>query len=45
MLTAAPDVVVALAAGTITIEQAVAAGEFRGDVNVLRTAFAPVVRT
>lgn len=45
VLTAAPDVVVALAAGTITIEQAIAAGEFRGDLNVLRTAFAPVVRT
>lgn len=39
VLTAAPDVVVGLAAGAITIEQAVATGEFRGDSNVLRTAF------
>ncbi|TWF95362.1 HxlR family transcriptional regulator [Saccharopolyspora dendranthemae] len=39
VFTAAPDVVVALAAGAISIEQAVAAGEFRGDSNVLRTAF------
>jgi DNA-binding HxlR family transcriptional regulator len=42
VFTAAPDVVVALAAGAISIEQAVAAGEFRGDSNVLRTAFVPV---
>lgn len=42
IFTAAPDIVVALAAGAISIEQAVAAGEFRGDSNVLRTAFAPV---
>jgi DNA-binding HxlR family transcriptional regulator len=42
VFTAAPDVVVALAAGAISVEQAVAAGEFRGDSNVLRTAFAPV---
>lgn len=42
VFTAAPDVVVALAAGAISIEQAVAAGEFRGDSNILRTAFAPV---
>lgn len=39
VLTPAPDVVVVLAAGTITIEQAVAAGEVRGEPNVLRTAF------
>jgi len=42
VFTAAPDVIVALAAGAISIEQAVAAGEFRGDLNVLRTAFVPV---
>ncbi|WP_216208655.1 winged helix-turn-helix transcriptional regulator [Amycolatopsis aidingensis] len=42
VFTAAPDVVVALAAGAISIEQAVAAGEFRGDSDVLRSAFAPV---
>lgn len=42
VFTAAPDVVVALAAGAISIEQAVAAGEFRGDSNVLRTAFGRV---
>ncbi len=42
VLTASPDVVVALAAGAISIEQAVAAGEFRGDPHVLRTALAPV---
>lgn len=40
VFTAAPDVVVALAAGAISVEQAVAAGEFRGDSTVLRTAFA-----
>ncbi|KFU81696.1 DNA-binding transcriptional regulator, HxlR family [Amycolatopsis lurida] len=39
VFTAAPDVIVALVAGTIGIEQAVAAGEFRGDFTVLRTAF------
>ncbi|MFE3444327.1 winged helix-turn-helix transcriptional regulator [Nocardia sp. NPDC059180] len=42
VFTAAPDVVVALAAGAISIEQAIAAGEFRGDSNVLRTALTPV---
>ena len=42
VFTAAPDVVVALATGGISIEQAVAAGEFRGDPNVLRTVFVPV---
>ncbi len=42
VFTAAPEVVVALAAGAISIEQAVAAGEFRGDLNLLRTAFAAV---
>ncbi|PZF86034.1 winged helix-turn-helix transcriptional regulator [Jiangella anatolica] len=42
VFTATPDVVVALAAGAISIEQALAAGEFRGDSNVLRTAFVPV---
>ncbi|GAB3485920.1 winged helix-turn-helix transcriptional regulator [Amycolatopsis cihanbeyliensis] len=42
VFTAAPDVVVALATGAISVEQAVAAGEFQGDSNVLRSAFAPV---
>ncbi|MDO3645858.1 winged helix-turn-helix transcriptional regulator [Nocardia mangyaensis] len=42
VFTAAPDVVIALAAGAINIEQAIAAGEFRGDSNVLRTALTPV---
>ncbi|WP_246843516.1 helix-turn-helix domain-containing protein [Allokutzneria sp. NRRL B-24872] len=40
VLTAVPDVVVALATGAITVEQALAAGEFEGDANVLRAAFA-----
>ena len=44
VFTAAPDVVVALAAGAISVEQAVAAGEFRGDADVLRTAFRSVRR-
>ncbi|MFD6072146.1 MULTISPECIES: winged helix-turn-helix transcriptional regulator [Amycolatopsis] len=42
VFTADPDVIVALAAGAIGIEQAVAAGEFRGDSTVLRTAFVSV---
>ncbi|SEP51642.1 hypothetical protein SAMN04489732_116184 [Amycolatopsis saalfeldensis] len=45
MFTAAPDVVVGLAAGAISVEQAVAAGGFRGDSNVLRTVFALSGRT
>ncbi|GAB3693286.1 hypothetical protein [Saccharopolyspora tripterygii] len=45
VFTAAPDVVVALAAGAISVEQAIAAGEFRGDPNALRTAFSPVRTT
>lgn len=40
VLIAAPDVVVGLAAGAISIEGAVAVGEFQGDPSVLRTAFA-----
>ncbi len=40
VLAAAPDVIVALAAGGISIEQALAVGEFRGDSDVLRTVFA-----
>jgi DNA-binding HxlR family transcriptional regulator len=39
VLAAAPDVIVALAAGGISIEQALAVGEFRGDPDVLRTVF------
>ncbi|QWF84738.1 winged helix-turn-helix transcriptional regulator [Amycolatopsis sp. CA-230715] len=42
VFTATPDVIVALATGTISVERAIAAGEFRGDLNVLRTAFAPM---
>ena len=40
VLVASPDVVVGLAAGAISIEDAIAAGEFRGEASVLRTAFA-----
>ncbi|MHA6619959.1 winged helix-turn-helix transcriptional regulator [Pseudonocardia sp. DLS-67] len=40
VLAAAPAVVVALATGGISIEQALATGEFRGDSNILRTVFA-----
>ncbi|OZM78980.1 helix-turn-helix domain-containing protein [Pseudonocardia sp. MH-G8] len=40
VLAAAPDVIVALAAGGISIEQALAVGEFRGDPDVLRAVFA-----
>lgn len=39
LLIAPPDVVVGLAAGAISIEQAVAAGELRGDPSVLRAVF------
>lgn len=40
VLAASPDVVVGLAVGAVTPEQAVVAGELRGDLNVLRAAFA-----
>lgn len=40
VLSAEPDVVVGLAAGTTSIEQAVTTGDFWGDPGVLRTAFA-----
>jgi DNA-binding HxlR family transcriptional regulator len=39
ILTAAPDVVVGLAAGALTVDQAVSAGHLQGDDEVLRTAF------
>lgn len=39
ILTAAPDIVVGLAAGALTVDQAVAAGSLQGDDEVLRTAF------
>jgi hypothetical protein len=39
LLVASPDVVVGLAAGAIGIEQAVAAGDFRGDPRVLHAVF------
>ena len=40
LLTAAPDVIVALAAGGLTVKQALATAEFRGDRRILRTVFA-----
>ncbi|MDN5920691.1 MAG: helix-turn-helix transcriptional regulator [Pseudonocardia sp.] len=40
VLAAAPEVIVALAAGGVSIEQALAVGEFRGDPEVLRSVFA-----
>ncbi|MFI5714531.1 winged helix-turn-helix transcriptional regulator [Nocardia sp. NPDC051750] len=40
VLIAAPDVIVGLAAGAMSIEDAVVASEFRGDSNALRAAFA-----
>ncbi|WHT15890.1 winged helix-turn-helix transcriptional regulator [Crossiella sp. CA-258035] len=39
VLTAAPEVVVGLATGALTVDQAVAAGGIRGDAEVLRRAF------
>ena len=39
LLSAAPDVVVGLATGAISVEQAVAAGEFQGDLTVLQAIF------
>lgn len=39
VLIATPDVVVGLAAGAISIEQCITAGEFQGDPSILRTAF------
>lgn len=39
LLVAPPDVVVGLAAGAISIEQAVATGGFQGDLRVLRAVF------
>jgi DNA-binding HxlR family transcriptional regulator len=44
VLTTTPEVVVGLAAGALTVEQAVSAGRLHGDVEVLHTAF-PVERT
>lgn len=38
---AAPEVVVALAAGGMTVDQALAVGDCRGDQHVLRALFAP----
>lgn len=39
LLIAPPEVVIGLAAGAISIEQAVATGEFHGDLTVLRAIF------
>lgn len=39
ILAAAPDVIVGLAAGALTADQAVAAGSLRGDIADLRRAF------
>jgi hypothetical protein len=39
ILKAAPEIVVGLAAGGLTIDQAVSAGRLQGDVKVLRRAF------
>jgi DNA-binding HxlR family transcriptional regulator len=39
ILTAAPEIVVGLAAGALTIDQAVSAGRLQGDAKVLRTVF------
>lgn len=41
VLTASPDSVVALAAGAITVDQALADGAFEGDLQILRSAFPP----
>ncbi|MFC7624726.1 winged helix-turn-helix transcriptional regulator [Microlunatus sp. GCM10028923] len=40
LLTATPDVIVALAAGGLTVKQALATAEFTGDRRILRTVFA-----
>lgn len=39
VLTASPDSVVGLAAGTITVDQALADGAFQGDMKLLRSVF------
>lgn len=39
ILTAAPEIVIGLAAGALTIDQAVSAGRLQGDAKVLRRAF------
>ena len=39
VLTAAPDTVIGLVAGALTVEQALGAGRLRGDANVLHRAF------
>lgn len=41
VLTAAPEVVLGLAAGALTIDQALALGEIRGDKKILKKVFPP----
>ncbi|OLP00437.1 hypothetical protein BVU76_20570 [Mycolicibacterium porcinum] len=41
VLSASPDTVVGLAAGAITVDAALADGDFHGDVQILRSAFPP----
>ncbi|MFI6293842.1 winged helix-turn-helix transcriptional regulator [Nonomuraea sp. NPDC050790] len=41
VLTAAPETVIGLAAGALTIDQALAAGDLRGDRQILEKAFPP----
>jgi len=43
VLTAAPEIVLGLAAGALTIDQAVSAGHLQGDTEILRRAF-PALR-
>src|SRR5262249_28459649 len=43
VLTAAPEIVLGLAAGVLTIDQAVSAGHLQGDTEILRRAF-PALR-
>lgn len=41
ILTAAPEIVVGLAAGALTVDQALVAGRFLGDLQILRNVFPP----
>lgn len=45
ILTAEPETIVALAAGALTIDQALAEATFQGDIETLRTAFPPTRAT
>ncbi|TCO55787.1 winged helix-turn-helix transcriptional regulator [Actinocrispum wychmicini] len=42
ILTAAPEIVIGLAAGALTVDQAVSAGRLLGDPHILRRVFPPV---